>query len=85
MSIWNQSLIQSSFVTKTELDSSIKLADQERDISFLSIPSDKFKENITIKEENLQEIYNNNLVDYVNPEQVKISYLEIDSKNLKSC
>jgi len=83
MNIWNQSLIQSSFVTKTELESSIKLADQERDISFVRIPSDKFKETITIEEENVVEFYNNNLVDYVSPEQVKISYLEIDSQSLE--
>ena len=71
------------FVTKTELESSIKLADQERDISFVRIPSDKFKESITLEEENLEEFYDNNLVDYVSPEQVKISYLEIDSQSLE--
>ena len=73
MNMWNQSLIQSAFVTKTELESSIKLADQERDISFVRIPSDKFKETITIEEENLVEFYNNNLFDCVSPEKVKIS------------
>ena len=83
MNIWNQSLTQSAFVTKTELENSLKLADQERDISFIRIPSDNFKESIKIEEENLEEFYNNNLDDYVNPEQVKISYLEIDSQSLK--
>ena len=83
MSIWNQSLIQSSFVTKKELDSSIKLANQERDISFLRIPFKSFQENISINQDDLQEIYNNNLSDYVNPEQVKVSYIELNPQKLE--
>ena len=83
MSIWNQSLIQSSFVTEKELDSSIKLANQERDISFLRIPFKSFQENISINQEDLEEIYNNNLSDYVNPEQVKVSYIELSPQKLE--
>ena len=83
MSIWNQSLIQSSFVTEKELDSSIKLANQERDISFLRIPFKSFQENISINQEDLEEIYNNNLSDYVNPEQVKVSYIELNPQKLE--
>ena len=83
MSIWNQSLIQSSFVTEKELDSSIKLANQERDISFLRIPFKSFQDNISINQEDLEEIYNNNLSDYVNPEQVKVSYIELNPQKLE--
>ena len=83
MSIWNQSLIKSSFVTEKELDSSIKLANQERDISFLRIPFKSFQENISINQEDLEEIYNNNLSDYVNPEQVKVSYIELNPQKLE--
>ena len=83
MSIWNQSLIQSSFVTEKELDSSIKLANQERDISFLRIPFKSFQDNISINQDDLQEIYNNNLSDYVNPEQVKVSYIELNPQKLE--
>ena len=83
MSIWNQSLIQSSFVTEKELDSSIKLANQERDISFLRIPFNSFQDNISINQDDLQEIYNNNLSDYVNPEQVKVSYIELNPQKLE--
>ena len=83
MSIWNQSLIQSSFVTEKELDSSIKLANQERDISFMRIPFTSFQENISINQEDLEEIYNNNLSDYVNPEQVKVSYIELNPQKLE--
>lgn len=83
MSIWNQSLIQSSFVTEKELDSSIKLANQERDISFLRIPFKSFQENISINQEDLEEIYSNNLSDYVNPEQVKVSYIELNPQKLE--
>ena len=83
MSIWNQSLIQSSFVTEKELDSSIKLANQERDISFMRIPFTSFQENISINQEDLEEIYNNNLSDYVNPQQVKVSYIELNPQKLE--
>ena len=83
MSIWNQSLIQSSFVTEKELDSSIKLANQERDISFLRIPFKSFQDNISINQDDLEEIYNNNLSDYVNPEQVKVSYIELNPQKLE--
>lgn len=83
MSIWNQSLIKSFFVTEKELDSSIKLANQERDISFLRIPYKSFQENISINQEDLEEIYKNNLSDYVNPEQVKVSYIELSPQKLE--
>ena len=83
MSIWNQSLIKSSFVTEKELNSSIKLANQERDISFLRVPFKSFQENISINQEDLEEIYSNNLSDYVNPEQVKVSYIELNPQKLE--
>ncbi|MEL0243997.1 MAG: peptidyl-prolyl cis-trans isomerase, partial [Gammaproteobacteria bacterium] len=39
--------------------------------------------NISINQDDLQEIYNNNLSDYVNPEQVKVSYIELNPQKLE--
>ncbi len=80
--IWRLSLTNSSFTTNLEVKNSINLAEQERDISFIKYPSEKFKNSVEYTEDDLESYYNLNSKSYTTPQQVKVSYIEIDQETL---
>lgn len=80
--IWRLSLTNSSFITNLEVRNSINLAEQERDISFIKYPSEKFKNSVEYTEDDLDAYYNLNSKSYTRPQQVKVSYIEIDQETL---
>ena len=80
--IWRLSLTNSSFTTNLEVKNSINLAEQERDISFIKYPSEKFKNSVEYTEDDLESYYNLNSKSYTTPQQVKLSYIEIDQETL---
>ena len=57
LSIWNQSIAASSFVIDDDINESIQLAEQLRDITFIKIPRIKFEEKIILEDEDLQNYY----------------------------
>ena len=83
ISIWSQSIINSSFVTDLEVVESMALADQERDITFIKLPLEKFKNSISYQEEDLQNYYIENKSAYVSPDRAKVSYISLNSEELK--
>ena len=80
--IWRLSLTNSSFITNLEVRNSINLAEQERDISFIKYPSEKFKNSVEYTEDDLDAYYNLNSKSYTRPQRVKVSYIEIDQETL---
>ena len=82
--IWRITLINSSFVTDTEIQESIKLAEQERDISFIRFPLSKFEDSLEYNQENLLDFYSSNADSYFDPEKVKIDYIKLSSGDLEA-
>ena len=82
--IWRITLINSSFVTDTEIQESIKLAEQERDISFIRFPLSKFEDSLEYNQENLLDFYSINAGSYFDPEKVKIDYIKLSSGDLEA-
>ncbi len=80
--IWQLSLTNSSFTTNLEVKNSINLAEQERNISFIKYPSEKFKDSVEYTEDDLESYYNFNSKSYTTPQQIKVSYIEIDQETL---
>ena len=80
--IWRLSLTNSSFTTNLEVKNSINLAEQERNISFIKYPSEKFKDSVEYTEDDLESYYNSNSKSYTTPQQIKVSYIEIDQETL---
>ena len=82
--IWRITLINSSFVTDTEIQESIKLAEQERDISFIRFPLSKFEDSLEYNQDNLLDFYSSNADSYFEPEKVKIDYIKLSSGDLEA-
>ena len=80
--IWRLSLLNSSFITDLEIKNSINLAEQERDISFIKFPMANFRNSIEYTEEDLSDYYYSNSNSYTNPQQVKVTYIQIDRDSL---
>ena len=84
ISIWRQSIINSSFITDFDVSESMTLADQERDITFIKLSAERFKNSVSYQEEDLQNYYLENKSAYMSPDRVKVSYVSLDSKELQS-
>ncbi len=81
--IWRLTLINSSFLTDSEVQESISLAEQERDISFIRLPRSKFENTLSYTEQELNNFYKGNLNSYIEPKKFKVDYLNLSSKDLE--
>ena len=81
--IWRLTLINSSFLTDSEVQESISLAEQERDISFIRLPRSKFENTLSYTEQELNDFYKGNLNSYIEPQRFKVEYLNLSSKDLE--
>ena len=84
ISIWRQALFNSSLITDTEIDSSIRLAEQSRDITFLKLPKEKFNKNIIAEDQDIENYYQANLRNYMSPKKSKVAYILFNLSNLKN-
>ena len=83
LSIWNQSIARSSFVIDDDINESIQLAEQLRDITFIKIPRIKFEEKIILVDEDLENYYDLNKASFTSPEKAKFTYTVLDSEDIK--
>ena len=84
ISIWRQSIINSSFITDLEVSESMALADQERDVTFIKLAAERFKNSVSYKEEDLQNYFIENKSAYMVPDRAKVSYISLNSEELQS-
>lgn len=82
--IWRLTLINSSFLTDSEVKDSISLAEQERDISFIRVPRSKFSDSLNFTNQDLNNFYINNLTSYTDPEKFQVDYLSLSSAELEA-
>ncbi len=84
ISIWRQSIINSNFITDLDVSESMALADQERDITFIKLSAERFRNSVSYQEEDLQDYYLENKSAYMSPDRAKVSYVSLDSEELQS-
>ena len=84
INIWRQSIINSSFVTDLEVSESMTLAEQERDVTFIKLPAEGFKNSVNYQEEDLQNYYKDNKDTYVSPDRAKVFYISLSAEELQS-
>ena len=75
-------IAQGSFITGTELDHMASLITQERDISYTVLSSDAFKEKMEISEADIKSHYDTQELEYLDPEQVRIAYVELSRQKM---
>ncbi len=75
--------IFSSFSLPNEVDETIALINQERDIAYIIFPNQLFsKTNVVVSEEMIKKYYNQHQDEFRTPEQVSVEYLELSVKDL---
>ena len=84
LEFWKQSLIKSSFLSEEEVQKTLVLAEQERDISFIKIPATNFSKEVEIPENALLDFYNENIAEYVTEKKTRVNYLSLSLEDLKS-
>jgi len=75
-------LANTSFATKNELSTLASLNEQTRDISVLTFNVDHFSTATKPTNEEIQQYYDENLSQFMEPETVSIDYVEIKSEDL---
>ncbi len=75
-------ITQSAIATDRELNESIRLRDQEREVAFLMIAGSKLAGDYTPDEKQIKAYYDEHSSAYVVPERVKVEYLELSPEIL---
>lgn len=76
-------IIDTAFATRFEKNQVVALQEQDREISYMQIPTDKFSEESTVSDEDIARHYERNSESYQSEARVKVDYIElsIDSLN----
>jgi peptidyl-prolyl cis-trans isomerase D len=67
----------SAFVADAEVDRLMRLQRQERELTYLTVKADAFRDQVQISEEEIKQYYTQNSELFQRPEQVKLSYVEL--------
>ncbi|RJQ48701.1 MAG: peptidylprolyl isomerase [Gammaproteobacteria bacterium] len=70
-------LRDTAFVSAHQFDAAVRLQHQQREVSYLVIPADKFKDAVQVDDKAVQDHYAEQRERYTTPEQVSIEYLEL--------
>lgn len=77
-----EGVLRSALLTDNEQKQRHRLEEQQRYISYLIIPSQRFKDTVNVTETEVEEYYQNQRSQYKTPEKVSIEYVELSQKNL---
>ena len=83
LNFWRVGLGASSFLTSTELNQNIELANQTRDITFTKINKKDIEENTKVSEEEILKFYTQNPSYFRSEEKAKIRFINISLEDLK--
>ena len=83
LNFWRVGLGASSFLTSTELNQNIELANQTRDITFTKINKKDIEENIKVSEEEILKFYTQNPSYFRSEEKAKLRFVNISLEDLK--
>jgi peptidyl-prolyl cis-trans isomerase D len=76
-------IIFSSFSLPNEVNNSIQLINQERDIQYLLLPLQSFlKEPLVISQDKISNYYNQHIESFKKPEQVSVEYILVSAKDI---
>lgn len=65
------------FVSAHQFDTAVRLQHQQREVSYLVIPADRFKDAVQVDDKAVREYYAQQRERYTTPEQVSIEYVEL--------
>jgi peptidyl-prolyl cis-trans isomerase D len=74
-------LAGSDFVTPAELETNARVTGEQRDVRYLTLPLERFKQERTITEQEIAEYYQAHTNDFMTPESVTLDYIELRSQD----
>ena len=78
------SILKSGFATEKELKEYANLDQQTREFSYAVFDQNNTDSKVDISDEDIEQYYNTNSDQFMNPEQVKIEYVEVKSEDFLS-
>ena len=75
-------IVESEFVSKPAAEYATRLANQERDVTYTTIPAEKFVESLEVNDEQIEQFYKDNTKLYISPEEVRIAYISLSLDDL---
>jgi len=72
----------SAFVTAQQVDEYLKLLNQQREIEYLVLPLESYLAQTTVTDEAIEKYYQENTERFMDPEQVRLQYLELTTAQL---
>ncbi len=71
------SIVDTAFVPKATLDSFIRLSEQTRDVSLVSLAPDAYLAKVKVTPEQVKAYYDGHAKEFTTPEQAKLEYVEL--------
>lgn len=80
MEQYQKGILASAFVTQDQIDTLLRLKNQEREIEYVTVPLKPSKR--TFSEADIETYYREHLADFKNPEKVSVDYIAINLEDL---
>ncbi len=75
---------ETAFVTTKEVDDYLRLQEQLRTVAYLTVPTTKFSDTVEVTDEEVSAYYEQHAGEYMQPERVKVNYLELNIEDIAS-
>lgn len=72
----------SVIVTDADVDRWLRVQMEARQISYATIPSQSFRDEISVTENQIENFYNENQGQFMRPERVRVEYIELDTRDM---
>ncbi len=77
-----EGVLRSVLLTDYDQQQQQQLEEQQRYISYVIIPTERFQQSVTISDTEIEDYYNQNTNRYMTPEQVSVEYVELSQQDL---
>jgi len=78
------SILQTSFVTPSEIDRLLELQGRKLDLVYMEVPFKAYLDTVKIKDEQVSAYYNERKLNFMTREKIKLDYLLLTSKDIES-
>lgn len=77
-----EGVLRSALITDYDQQQRTRLEEQQRSISYLIIPTSRFKDSVTFTDTDIEAYYKDHADQYMTPEQVSIEYVQLSVEDL---
>ncbi len=75
-------LSASAVVTEAEIDRMIALRQETRQLSWIEVAAEQFRDQVELSEADIEAYYQENSQDFLTEEQVRLAFLDVDARNM---